>query len=196
MVTMNERVEKMRAIRDEVATFEGSPLADERRRNGTLPVIGEGSHEARIMFIGEAPGKNESLTGRPFCGSAGKILDELLASAEIERSSVYITNIVKDRPPANRDPLPEEIEAYAPFLDRQIETIRPEILVTLGRFSSHHIMAKFGLEGMIAPISSIRGRVFNANGIKIVPIFHPASAIYDRSKMRSLLEDFQKLKKI
>ncbi len=196
MVAMDEKTEKMRVIRDEVVTFEGSPLADERRKNGALPVIGEGSHEARIIFVGEAPGKNESLTGRPFCGSAGKILDELLTSAGIERSSVYITNIVKDRPPANRDPLPEEIEAYAPFLDRQIETIRPEVLVTLGRFSSHHIMAKFGLEEMIAPISSIRGKVFEADGIKILPIFHPASAIYDRSKMESLLEDFQKLKKI
>ena len=193
---MNDVTEKLRRIKEEIISFKGSSLAVERRKNGTLPVIGEGAHNARIMFVGEAPGKNESLTGRPFCGSAGKILDELLSSVGIERESVYITNIVKDRPPANRDPLPDEIEAYSPFLDRQIEAIRPEIIVTLGRFSSHYILAKFGLEEMIRPISAIRGQIFKNEGMKILPIFHPASAIYDKNKMRLLLEDLQKLKNI
>jgi len=193
---MNDVTEKLRQIKEEIISFEGSSLAAERRKNGTFPVIGEGSHSARIMFVGEAPGRNESLTGRPFCGKAGKILDDLLSSVGIERGAVYITNIVKDRPPANRDPLPDEIEAYAPFLVRQIELIRPEIIVTLGRFSSHYMLAKFGLEEIIGPMSALRGRIFEVDGMKILPIFHPASAIYDGSKMQLLLDDFKKLKNI
>jgi len=90
-------------------------------------VIGEGSHFSKIMFVGEAPGRNEAKTGRPFCGAAGKILDDLLGSVAIKREDVYITNIVKDRPPQNRDPLPEEIDSYGPFLDRQIEIIQPKV---------------------------------------------------------------------
>jgi len=193
---MNDVTEKLRQIKEEIISFEGSSLAAERRKNGTFPVIGEGSHSARIMFVGEAPGRNESLTGRPFCGKAGKILDDLLGSVGIERGAVYITNIVKDRPPANRDPLPDEIEAYAPFLVRQIELIRPEIIVTLGRFSSHYMLAKFGLEEIIGPMSALRGRIFEVDGMKILPIFHPASAIYDGSKIQLLLNDFEKLKNI
>jgi len=193
---MNDVTEKLRQIKEEIISFEGSSLAAERRKNGTFPVIGEGAHSARIMFVGEAPGRNESLTGRPFCGKAGKILDDLLSSVGIERGAVYITNIVKDRPPANRDPLPDEIEAYAPFLVRQIELIRPEIIVTLGRFSSHYMLAKFGLEEIIGPMSALRGRIFEVDGMKILPIFHPASAIYDGSKMQLLLDDFKKLKNI
>ncbi len=194
---MNKKTEQLKKIKEEIISFNESFLSIERKKNGTMPVIGEGSHDAEIMFIGEAPGKNESLTGRPFCGTAGKILDELLASVDIERESVYITNIVKDRPPANRDPLPEEIEAYTPFLDRQIEIIKPKVIVTLGRFSSHYMLTKFGFEKMIKPISLIRGKIFETeNGLKLLPIFHPASAIYDRSKKQILLDDFQLLKKI
>ena len=97
------------------------------------------------MFVGEAPGKNEAKTGRPFCGAAGKILDNLLAHAGIERKNVYITNIVKDRPQQNRDPLPGEIKIYGPFLDRQIDIIQPKVIATLGRYSMDYIMRKFGL---------------------------------------------------
>ena len=136
----NDRTETMRAIRDEVIALTTSPLYAERMKNGVHPVIGEGSHWARVMFIGEAPGRNEAATGRPFVGAAGKILDELLASADIKRDQIYITNIVKDRPPFNRDPLPEEIAAYGPFLDRQIDIIRPDVIVTLGRYAMGYIM--------------------------------------------------------
>src|SRR3989338_8863318 len=107
---MSEKTDRMRQIRDEVAALSGPGLADERRRGGYYPVIGEGNHDAAIMFIGEAPGKNEAEQGRPFCGAAGRVLDELLASADIPRKDVYITNIVKDRPPENRDPTKEEID--------------------------------------------------------------------------------------
>src|SRR3989338_2104827 len=108
---MSERHDRMKAIRDEVFALTGD-LADFRRTNNYFAVLGEGSHEAKIMFVGEAPGRNEAKTGRPFCGAAGKILDDLLASIGIPRKNVYITNIVKDRPPQNSDPLPSEIELY------------------------------------------------------------------------------------
>ena len=115
MVDINQELKK---IKDEVVALVASPLYAYRVDNDYLPVIGEGSHSAKIMFVGEAPGKNEAKTGRPFCGRAGKVLDNLLASVGIDRQDVYVTNIVKDRPQGNRDPLPEEIEIYAPFLDR------------------------------------------------------------------------------
>ena len=126
-----DRTELLKRIKDEVINLKKSPLYQERIKNNVFPVIGEGSHQAKIMFVGEAPGRNEAKTGRPFCGAAGKILDELLASAGIDRKDIYITNIVKDRPPSNRDPLPEEIKIYGPFLDRQIEIIQPEVLATM-----------------------------------------------------------------
>src|SRR3989344_6902106 len=107
-----DRTELLRKIKDEVINLKNSQLYKERIKNKVFPVIGEGNHHAKIIFVGEAPGRNEAKTGRPFCGAAGKILDELLASVGIDRKNVYITNIVKDRPPFNRDPLPEEIKVY------------------------------------------------------------------------------------
>jgi DNA polymerase len=196
---MDERTEKLKEVRDEVWNLKESPFYEDRMRNGTFAVLGEGSHYAKIMFIGEAPGKNEAATGKPFCGAAGKILDELLGSASIERAEVYITNIVKDRPPGNRDPFPEEIALYAPFLDRQIEIIQPEVIATLGRFSMDYIMRKFGLEHLVEPISRAHGREFEAKAtygkVRILPLYHPAVAVYDRSKIGELKEDFKQLSK-
>ncbi len=195
-----ERTELLRKIRDEVAAFKGSPLYEYRVKNKNFPVIGQGSHFAKIMFIGEGPGRNEAKTGRPFCGRAGQILDELLESANIKREDVYVTNIVKDRPPSNRDPSPEEIEAYGPFLDRQIESIKPETIATLGRFSMQYIMEKFGLAGRLGPISRMHGRSFDAEAsygkIKIVPLYHPAVAIYNPHTIETLKEDFSVLTNI
>src|SRR3989344_2321697 len=159
---MSERDEALKQIKDEVVGRSASPLYSERVRNKYFPVIGEGSHSAEVMFVGEAPGENEAKTGRPFCGRAGKVLDDLLASVGIERKDVYVTNIVKDRPPGNRDPFPDEIEIYAPFLDRQIEIIKPKVVATLGRFSMVYVMNRYGLEGELAPISVIHGKVFSA----------------------------------
>src|SRR3989344_7210606 len=140
-----DRTELLRQIKDEVVSLKTSPLYKERVKNKVFPVIGEGSQHAKVMFVGEAPGKNEAATGKPFCGASGKILDEILASVCIDRQDVYITNIVKDRPSLNRDPLPKEIEIYSSFLDRQIEIVKPKIIATLGRFSMDYIMKKFGL---------------------------------------------------
>ena len=195
---MDNRTEQLRKIKDEIVNAKSSLLYNFRIKNKFLPVIGEGSHNAKIMFIGEAPGKNEALTGRPFCGAAGKILDELLASIGIDRKEVYVTNIVKDRPPFNRDPLPEEIKYYGPFLDRQIEIIKPEVIATLGRFSMAYIMKKFGLESELKSISAIHGKMFNAETsygkIKIIPLYHPAVAIYNNSTKEALKKDFKVLK--
>lgn len=192
----NNRTEEMRKIKDEVLNLKNSPLYKYRTENKFFPVIGEGSHDAKIMFIGEAPGKNEALTGRPFCGASGKVLDKLLASIKLDRKDVYITNIVKDRPPDNRDPYPEEIEFYAPFLDRQINIIQPKVIATLGRFSMNYIMEKFGLENKLQPISKMHGQIFEAETdygkVKIIPLYHPATALYGES-MEVLKKDFKVL---
>ena len=201
-----EKKELMRKIRDEVVALKKSPLYEFRIENKNLPVIGDGSHFAEIMFIGEAPGRNEAKTGRPFCGRAGDILNELLESVEIKREDVYITNIVKDRPPKNRDPLPEEIEIYGPFLDRQIEIIKPKIIATLGRYAMGYIMRKFDLESELLPISQMHGKTFTVHSdalakwgwkdheIKIVPLYHPAVAVYNSHTLDILKKDFQILK--
>ena len=194
-----KKYDEMKKIRDEVVAFKKSPLYKYRVGQKNLPVIGEGSHDAKIMFVGEAPGKNEALTGRPFCGQAGRVLDELLALINIKREDVYITNIVKDRPPENRDPLPEEIEAYAQFLDRQIEIIQPKIIVPLGRFSARYILDKFEVNNN-ETISKVRGKAFDANAsygvIKIMPMYHPAASLYNPDTRKSLDADFKKLKGI
>lgn len=198
MQSAEERKELMRKIRDEVVALKESPLYEFRVQNKNLPVIGEGSHTAKIMFVGEAPGRNEAKYGRPFCGAAGKILDELLESAGIKREEVYITNIVKDRPPQNRDPLPEEIKIYGPFLDRQIEIIQPQVIATLGRYSMYYIMPKFGLEFELEPISVNHGKVFQGEAsygpIKVVPLYHPAVAVYNSHTKDQLKSDFAILK--
>jgi DNA polymerase len=192
--------EALRKIKDEIMALDAGALAKLRRDGDYFPVIGEGSHNADIMFIGEAPGENEAKMGRPFVGRAGKFLDELLQSAGIPRENVYITNIVKDRPPKNRDPLPEEIELYAPFLDRQIDIIRPKVIATLGRFSMAYIMNRYGLNSEINTISNLHGRVLEAHPpygtVKFVPLFHPAAAIYNQKLKETLFEDFRILKTV
>lgn len=192
----DNRTEELKKVRDGVVNLTESPLYATRVK----PVVGEGNHYARIMFVGEAPGRNEAEQGRPFCGAAGKILDELLASVGIKREDVYITNLLKDRPPGNRDPLPEEIALYAPFLDRQIEIIKPKAIVFLGRFSMAYLMKKFGLEEYLAPIGRIHGRVFKAETpwgeVLLLPLYHPAAVIYNQSLKEVLKKDFKALEKL
>jgi uracil-DNA glycosylase family 4 len=198
MSNMADHTEALRRIKDEVLALKESPLYTERIKNKVFPVIGDGNHQANIMFVGEAPGKNEAATGRPFVGAAGKILDQMLASVGINRADVYITNIVKDRPPFNRDPLPEEIQVYGPFLDRQIEIIQPKVIATLGRFSMEYIMRKFNLDNELKPISKLHGAMLKAKAsygpIIIVPLYHPAVAIYNQSSKEILFKDFEILK--
>lgn len=186
--------DEIKKIEVEVLELSASPLHLYRTENKYFPVIGEGSYDSKIMFVGEAPGRNEAKTGRPFCGAAGKILDELLASVAIPRTEIYITNIVKDRPQENRDPLPNEIEIYGPFLDRQIDIIQPKVIATLGRYSMGYIMKKFNKESDLEPISKAHGKAYEAKAsygpIKIVALYHPAAAIYNQHLKETLKKDF------
>lgn len=194
------KTEKMRSIHDEILELKKSPLYEYRTENNYFPVIGEGSHDAEIVFVGEAPGKNEAKTGKPFCGTAGKVLDQLLEHIKLPRSSVYITNIVKDRPPENRDPTSEEIEIYGPFLDRQIEIIRPKVIVALGRYSMGYIMSKFGLESEIKPIGKLHGKCFETSSdygnIKIVILYHPCMGVYNPNNIPLLKKDIEIIRQI
>ena len=193
-----EKTEQMRLLRDEVVNLTQSPLYNYRTQNNYFPVIGHGSHDAKIMFIGEAPGENEAKTGRPFVGASGKLLDKLLESISLKRDDVYITNIVKDRPPDNRDPTKEEIVLYSPFLERQIEILKPQVIATLGRFSMEFILIKFDAPEKKQKISALHGKLLNLKtpygDISMVPLFHPATALYKGDLKDTLFEDFKILK--
>ena len=176
-----------------------SPLFIYRTENNYFPVIGEGSHEAHLMFVGEAPGETEAKTGKPFCGRSGKLLDELLASIGMDRKTVYVTNLVKDRPPGNRDPEPSEIELYGPYLLKQIEIMKPRVIATLGRHSMKYIFEHFGIASQLQTVSKIHGKEFKGAAsygeVMIVALYHPAVALYNGSMKVQLLSDFQVLKK-
>ena len=197
-MTKKQRETELKKIKDEVLNLKKSPLYKYRTENNYFPVIGKGSHDAKIMFIGEAPGKNEAETAKPFCGASGRILDELCASIGLSRKDVYVTNIVKDRPPKNRDPKPDEIKLYAPFLDRQIQAIQPEVIGTLGRFSMTWILTHFKHEDKDIKISLAHGKKFEVwtdyGLLTIVPLYHPAVALYRASQKDTLIKDFQILK--
>src|SRR3990167_5466903 len=196
----NNRTAELRKIRDEIINLIASPLFEYRKKNKYFPVIGEGNHSAKIIFIGEAPGQKEAETGRPFCGAAGKILDELIESIGLKRADVYITNVVKDRPPNNRDPNPSEIALYGPFLQRQIEIIKPKVIATLGRFSTKYILEKFGLPEVSQSISVLHGKAINAKvgfgPCVIVPLYHTAVVLYSSTSRKILKEYFEILKKM
>jgi uracil-DNA glycosylase len=160
----------------------------ELHRTRTHAVPGEGPADARVMLIGEAPGWNEDQQGRPFVGAAGKFLEELLGAAGLSRSDVFITNIVKSRPPGNRDPLPDEIAACVPWLERQIEVIDPDVIVTLGRFSMSQWFPG-------ERISKIHGQPRKAGRRLIVPMYHPAAALHQQALRATIVEDFGKLPK-
>lgn len=173
-------------LRAHIGDCSGCTLGDTR----TTLVFGAGDPHARVMFIGEAPGRNEDLKGEPFVGAAGKLLDELLAHAELRREDVYIANVLKCRPPGNRDPLPEEIDTCTSYLREQIRLIDPEILVTLGNFAT-----KFVLKTDVG-ITRLHGRAQEAGRFTVLPIFHPAAAIYDRTKRDALFADFEILARL
>ena len=186
----------LETLKKEVLSCKKCPLYETK----TNYVVGEGNKNAKIMLIGEAPGYNEDQTGRPFCGAAGKVLDELLNSIEIAREEVYITNILKCRPPGNRDPKPEEVKACSPYLDRQIEIIKPKIICSLGNHATSYVFKKFGLNDKLSGISKLHGQVFEVSTlfgkIKIIPLYHPAVATYNANMLNTLKEDFKVLKEL
>ena len=155
-----------------------------QKRTNAVP--GEGSRSADVVFVGEGPGFHEDQQGRPFVGPAGRLLDELLASVGLDRKDVYITNMIKCRPPNNRDPLPGEIEACKPYLDEQIEMIAPKVIVALGRYS----FSKFFPD---EPIGKARGKPRRWNGLIVYPMYHPAAALRNGSLRAALERDFQSL---
>ncbi|MCK5458316.1 MAG: uracil-DNA glycosylase [Thermoplasmatales archaeon] len=157
------------------------------------PVVGNGSLDAGVMFIGEAPGYYEDVQGIPFVGKAGKVFDELLESIELKRGEVYVCNILKCRPPDNRNPLDLEIKACTPYLDRQITAIKPKVICTLGNFATSYILQKFGLE--VEKIGKIHGKIFHIKNLlfesRIIPLYHPAAATYNPNMKSVLLDDFK-----
>ncbi len=175
----------LRAIAEEVRHCQRCALGKTRLK----PVPGEGPADADLLFIGEAPGYQENQQGRPFVGPAGMLLEELLGTVGLKRSQVYIANVIKCRPPENRDPLPTEIQACAGFLDRQIAAIRPRVIVTLGRFS----LARY-FPG--ATISRIHGLPKKGDGVIYYPIYHPAAALHQPSLRQALEQDFKKIPQI
>ncbi len=161
-------------------------------------VIGKGSLNSKIFFIGEAPGYNEDLIGIPFVGKAGKIFDDLLSHIDLDRSNIYVTNILKCRPPNNRNPLQNEIESCTKYLDNEIDIIKPIIISTLGNYSSNFIFNKFGL--VFKKISDIHGKIFSVSNplgrLYIIPQFHPAVGVYNPNKIKILKDDFKNIKNL
>lgn len=184
-----EKLKKFQELCEEIKKCQRCPLF----RGATNAVPGEGNVEAEVMFIGEGPGFNEDQQGRPFVGAAGKLLTESIESLGWKRADVFITNVVRHRPPGNRDPLPEEIGACDTWTDKLVELISPKVIVTLGRFS----MGKF-IPGVT--ISKVHGQTrltfFNNKQIIVYPMFHPAAALRDGTVMQQFKQDFQKLPEV
>jgi uracil-DNA glycosylase family 4 len=191
-MTLDEKTARILKLRDQIASCRRCSL--HKTRTHTVP--GEGHVDADIMFIGEAPGQNEDLQGKPFVGRAGDVFDKLLQSVHLTRAQIYLCNILKCRPPENRNPLATEIHACVGSLDLQLKIINPKVIATLGNFATTYIFEKFNLPA--AKISYVHGKIIPVNtpngSIKIIPLFHPAVATYDVTKMDELIQDFQTLK--
>lgn len=179
-----DKAAELNALKEKLEADRSLPLADQANL-----VFGEGNPEGGIMFIGEAPGFNEDKLKRPFVGRGGQLLNEMIAGLGWKREEVYITNIVKRRPPNNRDPFPEEIAAYRPFLARQIEIIKPKLIVTLGRFAMNYFVPQ-------AKMTRDHGRALLIDGQIVFPVYHPAAALRSGEMMRVLREDFQKIPRV
>lgn len=181
-------------IKQQVESCKKCPLYKTRLN----PVSGEGQVSAKVMLIGEAPGKNEDIKGRPFVGRAGKLLDELIRSIGRKRKEFFITNIVKCRPPKNRNPIKSEIKTCTHYLDKQIEFIKPQIIVPLGNFATSYILKKFSIsEGKIG---IIHGKIYQMKNksidSNIIPMYHPAAAIYNPNLKDKLKKDFKAIRKL
>ena len=179
-----DEVAQLEVLAAEIITHD---VCHELAEQATQLVMGDGRADADIVLIGEAPGKNEDLQGKPFVGAAGTFLDEMLAAAQLRRQDVYITNIVKYRPPNNRDPLPEEKRTFWPYLMRQLQIIQPKVVITLGRHSGMAFIPDLA-------ISRDHGNPCWAqfNGLKflVIPLYHPAAALYNGALRQTLIDDF------
>jgi uracil-DNA glycosylase len=193
------RKQQMEKIEETLIGLTESPLYAFRKEQGYHAVIGEGDLDAQIMVIGEAPGEREAKSGRPFVGASGRFLDELLASIGLKRADIFITNVVKDRPPENRDPTPEEIALYTPILLQQIELIQPRVIATLGRFAMTFVFEHLNVSMKKPPkISELHGKVQQGQAsygpVAVVPLYHPAVALYSTQQRTTLFTDFEALR--
>ena len=186
MSTVVAKQKKLDQLREEIIKDDVCP---ELAKGATQLVFGDGNASADIVFIGEAPGKNEDLQGKPFVGAAGRFLNELLESIGLNRSDIYITNIVKYRPPENRDPFPDEKTAFLPYLKRQLSIIKPKLVVTLGRHSLNCFLPNL-------QISLVHGQPKRYQGQVYLPLFHPAAALYNGGMRQTLIDDFAKIPSI
>lgn len=181
--TVDDKAKKLAALKAKIIADNVCP---ELAATATQLVFGEGNPNAEVVFIGEAPGKNEDIQGKPFVGAAGKFLNEMLAGIGMQREDIYITNIVKYRPPNNRDPLPDEKTAFLSYLQTQLEIIQPIIVVTLGRHSMNCFLPDL-------QISKVHGQPKRYKGLVYLPLFHPAAALYNGGMRQTLIDDFSKI---
>lgn len=202
---INDSTDKLRSIRDDVVQCIQCDLHKTRKH----VVVGIGNHNADIMFVGEAPGEQEDLQAMPFVGPAGHVLDKMLVSIGLKREDVYICNTVKCRPPMNADPTDEQKHECSSYLTRQIEAIRPQVIVCLGNHATASVLSLFGAIDKIQPISKIHGEMFSPDplfqqssrnsgehymaDVKIMPCYHPAATLHNGSLTTALRADFQKL---
>jgi uracil-DNA glycosylase family 4 len=182
IVVFGSQAEALSALRAEIGDCTRCKLHTQGRRQ---VVFGVGNPSADLMFVGEAPGADEDVQGVPFVGRAGQLLTKIIEAIALARDSVYIANVIKCRPPQNRNPEPDEIETCEPFLFRQIDTIRPKVIVALGKFATQTLLRTDD------PISKLRGRVFDYRGAKLVPTFHPAYLLRNPSSKREVWEDMK-----
>ncbi|OGY30676.1 MAG: hypothetical protein A3C02_02725 [Candidatus Andersenbacteria bacterium RIFCSPHIGHO2_02_FULL_45_11] len=193
-MTQKDKEEALRLLTEEQLPIVAA--ASDLHKTAKQVVPGDGNADAEVMFIGEAPGAKEDETGKPFMGAAGKFLNELLGSIGLQREDIFIANCIKHRPPENRDPLPEEITAYAPWLQRQIDIIDPKIIVTLGRFSMEFVLGPgFSISKIHGQAQSIARASLPAGRQVVMPMYHPAAALYSGKLRPVLLADFQKIPK-
>jgi len=192
-----KKEDQLKAIRMDLINAKDSPLYEYRTTQRYYPVLGEGYADANIMIVGESPGEKEALSGKPFVGPSGEVLDELLKAIDLSRDDVFMTNILLDRAPNNRDPNHMELAYYGDYLDRLIEVIQPRVIVTLGRFSMTYILKKFDLPEKRSSISKMHGKLIQTEAeygdLHVMPMYHPAVVLYNPTKRSVLHEDFQKL---
>lgn len=182
-MTTTDKQQQLDKLKNKIIADKVCP---ELAEQATQLVFGDGNPDTDMVFVGEAPGKNEDLQGKPFVGAAGKFLNQLLEMINITREDVYITNIVKYRPPNNRDPLPEEKEAFMPYLDQQLIIIQPKLVITLGRHSLNCFLPQL-------VISEVHGQPKRFNNRVYLPLFHPAAALYNGGLKQVLIDDFAKI---
>jgi uracil-DNA glycosylase len=190
----NAKQTKLDAIKDQILKDKVCP---ELATTATQLVFGDGNPDSEIVFIGEAPGKNEDLQGLPFVGAAGKFLNEMLEMIDLKREDVYITNIVKYRPPDNRDPLPEEKKAFLPYLQSQLEVIQPKVVVTLGRHATSCFLPDLQISKIHGEPKrvklSLKQHSDDVLEVVILPLFHPAAALYNPLQRQVIIDDFAKI---